>query len=200
MRTTDRILQSWRVQMARPWIPAGANVLDIGCHQGELFESLEGRIGPSVGYDPLAIPREGPRYRLVPESFREPMPFDDESFDAIVMLATLEHIRDKSPLGREGFRLLRPCGRLIITVPSPAVDRIVSALHWLRLVDGMSLEEHHGFAPRTTPEIFGRYGFELEHRRRFQLGLNYLYVLRKSHSPQSCPIPAAVGIGGYSIV
>jgi SAM-dependent methyltransferase len=182
--------------MACPWIPAGANVLDIGCHQGELLEILGGRIGPSVGYDPLAVPREGPRYRLVPEPFREPMPFADESFDAILMLATLEHIRDKSPLGREGLRLLRPCGRLIITVPSPAVDRIVAALHRLRLADGMSLEEHHGFDPRSTPEVFGRYGFELAHQRRFQLGLNYLYVLRKPRSPQSCPMPTPVGIDG----
>jgi SAM-dependent methyltransferase len=121
------------------------------------------------------------------------MPFADASFDTILMLATLEHIRDKSPLGREGFRLLRPGGRLIVTVPTPTVDPIVAALHWLRLADGMSLEEHHGFDPRTTPEIFGQFGFELEHRRRFQLGLNYLYVLRKPRSPQPCTLPALVG-------
>src|SRR5262245_42592076 len=179
MRRVDRLLQRWRARVARPWIPAGARVLDIGCHQGEFLRSLADRIGPSVGLDPLASPETGPRYRLVPEAFAEPTPFADGSFDAVVMLATLEHIRHKDPLGRECYRLLRPGGRLIITVPSACVDGIVAVLCRLRLADGMSLDEHHGFDPRSTPHVFARHGFALEHGRRFQFGLNYLFVLRK---------------------
>jgi hypothetical protein len=95
------------------------------------------------------------------------------------MLATLEHIRDKGPLSRECYRLLRPGGRVIITVPSLWVDEIIAVLRFLRLMDGMSLEEHHGFAPRTTPQIFARSGCALECWRRFQLGLNHLFVFRK---------------------
>jgi SAM-dependent methyltransferase len=133
--------------------------------------------------DPLAVPNDGPRYQIRTDSFREPSPFPETCFDTIVLLATLEHIRDKDPLGRECYRLLRPGGRLIITVPSPLVDEVVRLLSRLRLADGMSLEEHHGFDPRTTPEVFERHGFLLEHRRHFQLGLNHLFVLRK---PQVC--------------
>jgi len=183
MRFIDRLLQNWRARQARPWIPRGAKVLDVGCHQGEFLRSLGEHIGPSVGLDPLARPTETPLCRLIPEVLRVPAPFDDESFDAVVMLATLEHIRDKDPLARECYRLLRPGGRVIITVPSGLVDGIVHALCVLRLADGMSLEEHHGFDPRTTPEIFGRHGFELERWRRFQLGLNHLFVLRKRLTP-----------------
>jgi len=179
MRLLDRVLQNWRACVARPWIPTGARVLDIGCHQGEFLRSLRGRIGPSIGLDPLARPEMTDGYCLVAEGFREPVPFSDGSFDAIVMLATLEHIRDKEPLGRECFRLLRPGGRVIITVPSTAVDHLVDWLCRLGLADGMSLDEHHGYDPRTTPEVFGRHGFVLERWRRFQLGLNHLFVLRK---------------------
>ena len=179
MRFLDRILQEWRARMARPWINAGANVLDIGCHQGEFLSSLKDRIGPSVGLDPLTTPVETPRYRLLAETFTEPAPFPDASFDVVVMLATLEHIKDKQPLARECNRLLRPGGRVIITVPSRQVDTIVEWLCRLGLADGMSLDEHHGFDPTTTPEVFGKHGFELEQRRTFQLGLNHLFVLRK---------------------
>jgi SAM-dependent methyltransferase len=186
MRSIDRLLQNWRARMARPWVPRGAKVLDIGCHQGEFLRSLGDHIGPSVGFDPLTTPVDNERYRLVANVFTAPAPFDDASFDAVVMLATLEHVRDKDSLGRECHRLLRSGGRLIITVPSGFVDTIIHTLCALRLADGMSLEEHHGYDPRTTPEVFGRLGFVLEYRRRFQLGLNHLFVLRK---PALSPLP-----------
>jgi SAM-dependent methyltransferase len=190
MRKLDRFLQNWRARKARPWIAHGARVLDIGCHQGEFLRSLADSIGPSVGIDPLAIPESGPHYQLLAEAVREPLPFPDGSFDVIVMLATLEHIRDKEMLGRECYRLLRPNGQIIITVPSLLVDKLVALLCNLRLADGMSLDEHHGYDPRTTPEVFGRNGFVLEHVSRFQLGLNYLFVLRK-------PLPVVVeGMAG----
>ena len=179
MRFLDRVLQNWRARMARPWIPGGARVLDIGCHQGEFLRSLGDAIGPSVGYDPLTTADDGPSYRLVPELFTIPAPFADESFDVVVMLATLEHIHDKDPIAEECFRLLTPGGRLIVTVPAHAVDAIVHFMCKLRLADGMSLEEHHGYDPWTTPDVFGRHGFALEKWRRFQLGLNHLFVLTK---------------------
>ncbi|MGP0064401.1 MAG: methyltransferase domain-containing protein [Isosphaeraceae bacterium] len=179
MRYLDRFLQNWRAKVARPWIPSGSQVLDVGCHQGEFLKSLGDQIGPSIGIDPLASLQEGPRYRILPETFHEPVPFSDRSFDTIVLLATLEHIRDKEPLGCECQRLLRPGGRVIITVPSPFVDRIIDMLTHLRLADGMSLDEHHGYDPRSTPELFERHGLFLEHHGTFQCGLNHLFVFRK---------------------
>jgi SAM-dependent methyltransferase len=116
------------------------------------------------------------------QPFAEPLAFTDASFDTVIMLATFEHIRDREPLCRECCRLLRPGGRVIVTVPSPWVDAILAMLCCLRLADGMSLEEHHGFDPQTTPELFLRAGFVLEHRHRFQLGLNHLFVFRKPDS------------------
>jgi SAM-dependent methyltransferase len=179
MQLIDRFLQAWRCRMARPWIQNGDRVLDIGCHQGEFLEQLGDSIGPSVGLDPLAVPAEKERFSVRAEVLGNPSPFTGDSFDAVLMLATLEHIHLKEPLAHECSRLLRPGGRLIITVPSPIVDHIIHTLVRLRLADGMSLDEHHGFEPRTTPDIFGKAGFMLVHARRFQLGLNYLYVLQK---------------------
>ncbi|HMF11505.1 MAG TPA: class I SAM-dependent methyltransferase [Gemmataceae bacterium] len=179
MRIVDRLLQAWRAWKARPWITAGARVLDIGCHQGEFLRGLGDHIGPSTGLDPLARPEAAPRFRIVAEPFREPTGFADESFDAVVLLATLEHVPDKEPLARECRRILTPGGRVIVTVPTPFVDRIVEWLCRLRLADGMSLDEHHGFDPSQTPAIFTRHGFDVEHAGWFQLGLNRLFVFRK---------------------
>ncbi len=182
MRWLDSALQTWRFRLARPWIPSGSRVLDIGAHQGQFLRTLGGRIRASVGLDPLAAPHTADRFRVVPERFGVPAPFTDGSFDAVVMLATLEHIREKEGLATECHRLLRRGGRVIVTVPSPQVDHILSVLTALRLVDGMSLEEHHGFTPDETPRLFREAGFELEHYRTFQLGLNHLFVFRRGGS------------------
>jgi hypothetical protein len=55
----------------------------------------------------------------------------------------------------------------------------------MRLVDGMAFEEHYGFDVRTTPAVFTPHGFALIVRRRFQLGLNNLFVFRRVGSAES---------------
>ena len=97
------------------------------------------------------------------------------------MLAVLEHIppAQYERLARECAAHLRPGGYLLITVPSAIVDRILDVLHWARLIDGMALEEHHGFTASQTPAIFAGKGLELVKRKRFQLGLNNLFVFRR---------------------
>jgi SAM-dependent methyltransferase len=180
MRRLDRALQRWRFRLAARWIPAGGAVLDIGCHQGEFFAWLGDRLATGVGYDPLARPHANERFRLVPQRFPIPAPFPDETFDAIVLLATLEHIRDKKALPGECRRLLRWGGRVILTVPSPTVDDVVAFLQRLHLLDGMSVEEHHGFTPDGVRTLFAGAGLRLERHRRFQLGLNNLFVFQKT--------------------
>jgi SAM-dependent methyltransferase len=179
MKLIDRWLQSWRERKVRAWLRPGGRILDIGCHQGEFLERIGASLTDSVGLDPLARVRTTPAYALRAIPFAEPLDYPAGRFDAITLLATLEHIRDKEPLAREARRLLAPRGRLIMTVPSPRVDDIVHTLVRVGLADGMSLEEHHGFKPEETEAIFCAAGLELEHHETFQLGLNHLFVFRQ---------------------
>lgn len=180
MRTGDYLIQTWRMRVASKWIPPGSRVLDIGCHQGELFEALGGRIAPSIGIDPL-LPADRllGRHQLLCRRFERSMPFPDGSFDVITLLAVLEHMNEKSVVAAECWRLAHPGGRVIITVPSETVDRILDVLVSLRLVDGMSLEEHHGFLPAQVPALFEQAGFKLMKWKKFQLGLNNLFVFER---------------------
>ncbi len=167
------------MQVAARWIPRGSRILDIGCHQGELLFWLGEKIAPSVGFDPLYKENANSgKHQFYARSFQEGL-LVEKTFDAITLLATLEHIHDKAGIARESARLLRPGGRVIITVPSPLVDRILDFLIRLHLVDGMSLEEHHGFLPEELPGIFIPAGFSLRIKRKFQFGLNNLYVFER---------------------
>ena len=92
MKTVDRMLQQWRIGKVRPYVSQGARVLDLGCAGGYLYRRLQSTVGEVVGIDPtLDRSVEIGRCRLIAGRFPEDLP-DAEPFDAITMLAVLEHI------------------------------------------------------------------------------------------------------------
>lgn len=180
MKLADRVLQRWRIAKALPWIRPGSHVLDVGCADGALFASSGGRICSGVGVDvsPPASWPAGPWLRQT-GPFPAAAPAE-ETYDAIVMLAVVEHV-DEATLKEWAtacVRLLRPGGRVVVTVPSPLVDRILHVGMALRIFEGIAAHEHHGFDPTQLPELFAASGLVIEHAARFQLGLNNLYVFR----------------------
>lgn len=181
MRWLDRKIRDARFARAKPFVDAGDDVLDVGCADGEMFRQWDALIGRGVGIDPdIDAPTALGRHQLVPGSFPDDVD-DDLRTDVVVMLAVLEHVPPEKfqPIAETCARILRPGGRVVVTVPSPVVDRILDVLIRLRVLDGMHADEHHGFVPSDTREIFGGDAFELVCDRRFQFGLNNLYVFRR---------------------
>jgi SAM-dependent methyltransferase len=181
LRALDRLIQRWRIVRATPFIPRGVRILDVGCADGALFRRLGSFLGEGLGVDPALLqPDTGHRYRLIPGTFPEDLP-DDRPFDVITLLAVVEHIprNQQAALAQACVQALRPGGRVIITTPSPAVDHVLRVLKALRLVDGMALEQHYGFNPSEVVPTFTTAGMTLVAGRRFQLGLNNLFVFRK---------------------
>jgi SAM-dependent methyltransferase len=94
-------------------------VLDIGCGAGNMFHHLN-RYGTVVGVDnnprPLSVARE--RGYEVQEGSAEDLPLDDESFDLVSLLDTVEHCDDDMAVLRECYRVCAPGGHLVVTVPA----------------------------------------------------------------------------------
>lgn len=180
MKLLDKLLQRWRIKKAAAYIPEGAAVLDIGSSDGALFQQLGKKISHGTGIDPdLEADRSGENFRLIKGFFPQALG-QQRTFDVITMLAVLEHIppAEQKLLAEHCASCLKPGGLLLITVPSHMVDRILAFLRFLRLIDGMSLEQHYGFRPSDTIAVFSPY-LRLEKRKYFQLGLNNLFVFRK---------------------
>ncbi|HEY0777595.1 MAG TPA: class I SAM-dependent methyltransferase [Gemmatirosa sp.] len=181
MRFLDRVLQRWRIARASPWLAPGAEVLDVGCADGALFRHLR-RLGAGLGVEPtLAAPRTVGRSELRPGLVPDAVP-PGRTFDAVTLLAVLEHVPTASQrsLAEACAALVRPGGVAIVTVPAPAVDHVLAVLRRLRLVDGMSLEEHFGFEPDDVPRVFAAPHWHLVRHQRFQLGLNNLFVFERT--------------------
>ena len=179
MRALDRLLRRWRIRKAEAWIRTGDRLLDVGCYDEMLLSRVADRVACAVGVDPVARERESGKLRVLEGRFPGQPRFDAGSFDCITALAVLEHVPDAEAFARECARVLGPGGRIVLTVPHPFVDRIIAGLIRLRVADGMDFEEHRGFDVRETLPVFLGSGFELVRRRRFQLGLNHLFVFEK---------------------
>ncbi|MHA4808643.1 class I SAM-dependent methyltransferase [Flavitalea flava] len=190
MKLLDKFIQRRRIEMAIRYLPEKGNVLDIGCHKGELFHRLGKRLLYGWGIDPLlstvtstsgAMPSDN--YALFkghfPEDWTLPI-----TVDAICMLAVLEHIPSSKQhdIALKCYHLLHKDGRIVITVPSPKTDVLLDILKKLGLINGMSLEEHYGFDPANLPAVFIQAGFSLHVYKKFQLGFNNLFVFTKNKS------------------
>lgn len=94
--------------------------LDIGCGTGMLLEDLQMR-GKAVGLDFSTLALEYCRMRKLPALGRADvrhLPIRGNSVDIITALDLVEHIKDDVGLLAEFYRVLRPGGSVIISVPA----------------------------------------------------------------------------------
>jgi SAM-dependent methyltransferase len=103
--------------------PRGAEerreVLDIGGGAGNMAHHLA-HYGHVTGLDynsrPLAVAAQ--RALDVCQGMGNGVPFADDRFDLVALLDTVEHIGDELGVFQECLRVLKPGGKLIVTVPA----------------------------------------------------------------------------------
>ncbi|HTN24538.1 MAG TPA: class I SAM-dependent methyltransferase [Solirubrobacteraceae bacterium] len=157
--------------LLHPWRPGGA-LLDVGCGAGGYLDLMRALGWAHVaGVDISARGVETARDALGIEAHQGDLAqvgFDDETFDAVSLSHTLEHIADPVALLREVRRVTRPGGRIAILVPNvrSMLSRLLGS-YWLCLDPPRHLVN---FSPAGLRIAIERSGLELESLRTWSQG------------------------------
>ncbi|MGH7500187.1 MAG: class I SAM-dependent methyltransferase [Longimicrobiales bacterium] len=136
---------------------SGDLVLEVGCGAGHVLERFENvrRIGVDMSEGMLARSRRrlGNAVDLARGSAGS-LPFASATFDIVLCTEVLEHVADPAAVIAELVRVVRPGGRVIVSIPNEAnIDRAKRVLRrtpllrtWLRTLAAEGNEWHlHDF-------------------------------------------------------
>lgn len=179
MKFIDYYLQKQRYKRVLPHIKDGTSILDIGCFDDSFYQKANKDI-EYTGIDPSITPSQLDKCKFVAGSFPNDLPAEGR-YDIIVCLAVFEHISEdeKHAFAQKCHEILNDRGRIYLSVPSPRVDDILHLLLKLKLADGMDHEAHHHFDVSKTESYFTETGLSLLQHKKFQFGLNNLFVFEK---------------------
>jgi ubiquinone/menaquinone biosynthesis C-methylase UbiE len=135
--------------MVRSHATASSRVLDLGCGRGGVVELLWRDVELAAGLDP-DVPSLSEHRALGMPTVRgvgEHIPFAAESFDLVVCVWVLEHLKDPAQALREVRRVLRSGGHFVFVTPNMRnpmmlANRIGKALPSLQR--------------RLVPRVYGR--------------------------------------------
>ncbi|WP_438978918.1 class I SAM-dependent methyltransferase [Polynucleobacter sp.] len=164
---------------------AFGRVLDIGCGPGNRFVKEWADIG-SVGIDVFGY--EG--VEVVHEDMTA-LPFVDDSFDAVTLIAVGGHIPQHVRVSEfaEIARVLKPGGRLLMTEGEPITQTVGHiwrhfsfSLIGKKDMDserGMEEDEQYCMPYKEIMGYLTTHPLKLERQIKFMWGLNNLYIAKK---------------------
>ena len=184
----DRIIWWMRMQQVRKRLPTHvATIADFGSGtQAPLLQRFldaklaDHAVGVDITVDPTA---NSTRLSLVQADLNHPLPLANESIDAAISLAVLEHLDAPDVFLKEAYRVLKPGGTIFLTTPSPRGKPVLELISFrLHLIDPREIEDHRQyFDAAMLRAAFTHAGFadaNIVHST-FQLGMNNIVVATK---------------------
>ena len=154
-RLTDR--QKW----AFAWIPRSDVLVDIGSSATPLLERLNEKSVQAIAVDidrlSLLQAQVGARGLAVLEASSERLPIASGSADTALLLDVLEHVTDERKTIAEVWRILKPGGIFILSVPQKGLFRFLDPQNLRAKMDGKfsAVTEHRHYAEQDLLRLLG---------------------------------------------
>jgi ubiquinone/menaquinone biosynthesis C-methylase UbiE len=179
----EPLLRWFRFRQVMPHIPSGSNLLDVGCgHSATFLRTVAPQLESGIGVDFKVKEMQLENIQTIQLKLAEVLPFEDASFDTVTMLAVLEHIQHEKPILREIHRVLKPGGKLVLTVPSVWAQPVLEFLSYrLRIIDEREIRDHKRYYNRAKLKqvLIHETQFSGFRHRYFQLGMNNFCTVLK---------------------
>lgn len=182
----ERPLRKLRIRKVLKYIPKNNGVIcDIGCgpKPGFLLD-LEEKIGEGWGIDKKTITKKWSdrvqtiRHELDSVSF---LPFPENKFDCLLMIAVSEHLRFLEKVLKESHRILKPGGIIVITTPTIIAKPILEFLAFrVNLVSKEEMKDHqHYYSKEELINLLKDSGFDNIEHHYFELRFNQIVIAKK---------------------
>ena len=184
----DLFLRLWRVHRVLPFIKKvpDCRLLDIGCGwEARFLREVEPYITKGVGLDPKApVLEQETKLTIMRERLDRVLPLEPASFDVVTMLAVLEHLSEPRAIVEEVWRVLRPGGWFVGTVPSylgkPLMEFLAYRLH---IISEEEIRDHKSYyGHKSLRALLTSTGFSEIGHKYFQLGMNNFFYAQKPSS------------------
>lgn len=104
---------------------ANGLILDVGCDSGYILNQCGGEVGLDLFPSRIKAAKYWyPNLNFV-QALAENLPFKEETFDTVILAELLEHVRNPETVLAQVHMVLKPDGKLIVTVP----DEIAGKSH-----------------------------------------------------------------------
>jgi SAM-dependent methyltransferase len=184
----EPLLARLRAAKANRLIPPSlrqGRILDIGCGSYPYFLSHTSFAEKfSVDQQEPCQVFENIRWVVLDLNKSPQLPFQENYFDVITLLAVVEHLNPKMlvELFIEAHRVLRPGGLLVLTTPSAISSGLLNLMALVNLVSKEEIREHvYAYILPILGWYFGAAGFEMDKVRfgSFELNLNLWATAQK---------------------
>lgn len=160
------------------------NILDVGCGSFPYFLNFV-KFSNKFGVDPSLASTVLKNISLKKiDVTKLRLPFNNNFFDAITMLAVFEHIEYEQLdfVLKEILRVLKNEGIFIITTPSPWSDKLLHQMAKFGLISSEEIHDHkHHYSKSEIEKIIEQAGFNKKNIKSgyFELGMNMWFTARK---------------------
>lgn len=151
-----------------------SKILDFGCLDGTFLSKLKNGTNEFYGLDAseYAVKQSTEKGIIMAQFFYDdvaPLPYEDNTFDLVILGEVIEHIYDTDYLLQELHRILKPTGKLLVSTPNLAsLARRIALLLGINPIIELSPNEVDSaghiryFTFSTLHQLLKKNGFEPE--------------------------------------